>query len=310
MVSLRLRRARCTAKRCWRKNRAPQIDLWMNNTTEWFILRSIASADFGLVDPKIESDKDAAAEARNLRRWTPYPIENLGHNGTSTSRNCQDVTETWCQSGATLVSSPDVGDLMLSKGTQTVDERRVPVGGNDGTQTTASPIKSGYCKIDHPRTNNECPDMKPKPSQSDSTRRVKKSCKNAMKQQREVSLVFLLFIVVAYILGGSAIFVWEESWSYLDSVYFSVITFTTIGFGDLIPIYGSGDSPRLNVIVLCSYILVGLVLMSACLNLSQNKISCVGRKLLSGKIATAIKKTATLKSKVDNRSDRETGETG
>jgi hypothetical protein len=41
--------------------------------------------------------------------------------------------------------------------------------------------------------------------------------------------------VAAIILIGAALYHWLEGWSWLDSVYFVVITLTTIGYGDLAP---------------------------------------------------------------------------
>jgi hypothetical protein len=45
-----------------------------------------------------------------------------------------------------------------------------------------------------------------------------------------------IFIYVTFfIFITSALYHWLEGWSWLDSVYFVVITFTTIGYGDLSP---------------------------------------------------------------------------
>ena len=45
-----------------------------------------------------------------------------------------------------------------------------------------------------------------------------------------------IFIYVAFfIFITSALYHWLEGWSWLDSIYFVVITFTTIGYGDLSP---------------------------------------------------------------------------
>jgi hypothetical protein len=40
---------------------------------------------------------------------------------------------------------------------------------------------------------------------------------------------------IANLLIGAALYSWLEGWSYLDSVYFVVITLCTIGYGDLTP---------------------------------------------------------------------------
>ena len=44
------------------------------------------------------------------------------------------------------------------------------------------------------------------------------------------------FIYVLIIIGiGTTIYHWLEGWGWLDSIYFVVITLTTIGYGDLHP---------------------------------------------------------------------------
>jgi hypothetical protein len=45
-----------------------------------------------------------------------------------------------------------------------------------------------------------------------------------------------IFIYVAtFVTLSAAIFHWLEGWNWLDSFYFVVITFTTIGYGDFTP---------------------------------------------------------------------------
>jgi len=45
-----------------------------------------------------------------------------------------------------------------------------------------------------------------------------------------------VFIYAAAMIGvGAALFHWLEGWSWLDSIYFVIITLTTIGYGDFSP---------------------------------------------------------------------------
>jgi hypothetical protein len=50
------------------------------------------------------------------------------------------------------------------------------------------------------------------------------------RRTRPIFIYAVLIITV-----GAALFHWLEDWSWLDSVYFVVITLTTIGYGDFSP---------------------------------------------------------------------------
>ena len=50
------------------------------------------------------------------------------------------------------------------------------------------------------------------------------------RKARPIFIYAAVFIVVS-----AALFHWLEGWSWLDSIYFVVITFTTIGYGDFAP---------------------------------------------------------------------------
>lgn len=49
------------------------------------------------------------------------------------------------------------------------------------------------------------------------------------------SLFIPILIFVAVILIGASVYHYVEKWNYIDSFYFTVITVTTIGYGDFAP---------------------------------------------------------------------------
>ena len=67
----------------------------------------------------------------------------------------------------------------------------------------------------------------------------------------------LLMLTFAMIAVASLFYWYVEGWSYLDSVYFSVITIATVGYGDLSP------QTALGKIFTIGYIFAGLGLFVA-----------------------------------------------
>lgn len=68
-----------------------------------------------------------------------------------------------------------------------------------------------------------------------------------------VSLIFLMLLI------GTVFFHYSEEWSWIDSFYFSGVTMTTLGYGDLVP---TTDISKVFV-VFFSIITLGLFLYSA-----------------------------------------------
>lgn len=62
----------------------------------------------------------------------------------------------------------------------------------------------------------------------------------------------ILAFTVGMILWASVFYHFVEGWSWLDSVYFSVVTISTVGFGDFSPETAAGK------IFTMAYIIVGL----------------------------------------------------
>ncbi len=68
----------------------------------------------------------------------------------------------------------------------------------------------------------------------------------------------LLTLVGARLLvvTGTVVYRWLEDWSWVDSVYFSVVAMTTVGFGDLTP---TTDASKVFTI---GYLVVGVSLFT------------------------------------------------
>ena len=58
-----------------------------------------------------------------------------------------------------------------------------------------------------------------------------------MKQPRARTLLVLLAIVIA---SGTVFFHYVEGWGWLDSYFFTVVTLSTVGYGNLVPTTAAG----------------------------------------------------------------------
>ncbi|NCF68679.1 MAG: two pore domain potassium channel family protein [Chloroflexi bacterium] len=75
-----------------------------------------------------------------------------------------------------------------------------------------------------------------------------------VKQPRFRSILIWMVILVII---GTTFFCWVENWSILDSLYFSIVTLTTVGYGDFSPTTTAG---KLFAII---YMIFGLSLIAA-----------------------------------------------
>jgi voltage-gated potassium channel len=67
----------------------------------------------------------------------------------------------------------------------------------------------------------------------------------------------LVVLTALILLGGTSFYATVEGWSVLDASYFSVVTLTTIGFGDLTPV---SDAAKVFTMV---YSLVGIGVLAS-----------------------------------------------
>ncbi len=71
-------------------------------------------------------------------------------------------------------------------------------------------------------------------------------------------IISVLFITLLILFGGAAFYYYVEQWNFLDALYFSTTTMTTVGYGDLTP---HTDAGKMFTIVYI-FLGVGIVLYS------------------------------------------------
>ncbi|CAH1638085.1 unnamed protein product [Spodoptera littoralis] len=90
----------------------------------------------------------------------------------------------------------------------------------------------------------------------------------------------VLFLLLAYICVGAAIFSAWENWSFLDAAYFCFIALATIGFGDFVPTSflttkhstEHTKSEYVQMIACCAYLVFGLILIAMSFSLLQDEV--------------------------------------
>jgi voltage-gated potassium channel len=82
----------------------------------------------------------------------------------------------------------------------------------------------------------------------------------------------ILITTIIIIITGTLAYHYLEGWSYIDSLYFSVVTLTTIGYGDFSP---QTDAGKLFTIL---YIVAGIGMILSFINTVQHHYTYMKHK--------------------------------
>ena len=91
--------------------------------------------------------------------------------------------------------------------------------------------------------------------------RVQRAVRQALKEPETRGLVYASLLILA---AGTVFYRIVEGWSWVDSLYFAVVTLTTVGYGDFAP---QTDAGKLFTVF---YILVGLGILGSFVALIAN----------------------------------------
>ncbi|XP_070557325.1 potassium channel subfamily K member 6-like [Ptychodera flava] len=179
-----------------------------------------------------------------------------------------------------LVFLSNFGDLLLkltqgilSKVTHTKNESNNNSGEHDNQAFQMDTIQNsdvGADRSEQPDTSGE-ESTKPVEGDTDS--------QGFCMEGSALSCLSVLYVLYT-ILGALFMFYTEQDWTFIDAVYCTFISLTTIGFGDLIP--GGGTLKEYSVLRPVTYLLftyAGLVILSAGIHASPTKIEYVASKI-------------------------------
>ncbi|XP_045202858.2 potassium channel subfamily K member 2-like isoform X2 [Mercenaria mercenaria] len=104
--------------------------------------------------------------------------------------------------------------------------------------------------------------------------------------------IFATLCFVLFSLIPAAIFQAVEDWSYLEAWYYTIVTLTTVGFGDFVPGQSDSDIPVYYKLVVSAWIFFGLAWLSMMLNLVGDFFKVQANKINNAQDITEIKEVA------------------
>ena len=97
----------------------------------------------------------------------------------------------------------------------------------------------------------------------------------------------MLLVLLCMLFGGTAVFMYLEGWNFIDSLYVSMITLLTIGYGDMSPETDYGRFFCLFWLVF-GFTYVGRVLSSISETYIQYKTQKMRKKLLTSTVSKTM----------------------
>ncbi|KAG5651636.1 hypothetical protein H0H81_007979 [Sphagnurus paluster] len=148
---------------------------------------------------------------------------------------------------------------------------------------------SAFVKVPKPGDNLQVPENRDGNRDRRSVAEQYESLRASMeKEEKKAFYVRLIVVWIVFLLFwfvGSAIFMTTENWTYTTALYFCVIAFTTIGYGDLTPKSPAGRA------VFIFWALLGVGTMTILISILSDAFSSQYKSIFtSGIIAKAVKR--------------------
>ena len=113
-----------------------------------------------------------------------------------------------------------------------------------------------------------------------------------MVSKTKIGILAAASVLTGLIAIGTVTYKYLEGWTWIQSFYFSVVTITTVGYGDLYP---TTDVTRLLTAL---YILLGVAIALACLHI-------IGRRYIEERARAILEIQTRIEKRRDDRHSKE-----